>query len=635
MKLLIGLIFIFFSGVSSAAVDVDRFVQLVDYIGVDYPGAVQHQQISNPAEYEEMQEFAATIRMQAEQLHHQAPQAKLISQATQLESLIAQRAAAETISEATSALRQSVLANFNLAVIPRSLPNLQHARQLYAENCAACHGDNGLGNGLMAHDLDPSPTNFLDAARYRERTLYGLYSTISMGVNGTAMQPFATRLNENERWALAFYVGQLAVSAAERDQGASLWSTAAHTSPMADLKTVTTLTPNEASQRYGQDGLALMGYLRSDPGVLLPGDTPLNFARENIAKSVQAYQVGNREAAYRHALAAYMDGFELIEHSVDTADNELKTDIEMAMTAYRELIKQEADPVQVETQSAQVLSLLQRAEKTLETHTLSNSAAFGGSLVILLREGLEALLVIAALAAFLIKTDRRDGLIYLHLGWAGALLLGALTWLASQYLVTFSGASREITEGIAALIAMVVLLWVGFWLHSKTSAQQWQRFIEGSIHKAVNSGTMWTIAGLSFIAVYREVFETILFYQSMWVQAAGSAKVSMLAGMGSAAGMLVILAWLILRYSARLPLRQFFSFTGVFMFVLAIIFAGKGVAALQEAGKLPADVINFPRIDLLGIYPSVEGLSLQLGLLLIAAITYLSYNRKQVPAGKE
>jgi high-affinity iron transporter len=114
------------------------------------------------------------------------------------------------------------------------------------------------------------------------------------------------------------------------------------------------------------------------------------------------------------------------------------------------------------------------------------------------------------------------------------------------------------------------------------------------------------------------VFETILFYQALWVQTDEAGKSMALSGFGAGVAVLAILAWIILRYSARLPLRQFFSVTGVLMFVLALIFAGKGVAALQEAGYIPVSPVNFPRIDLLGIYPNMQGLMLQLGLLLLA-----------------
>jgi high-affinity iron transporter len=207
---------------------------------------------------------------------------------------------------------------------------------------------------------------------------------------------------------------------------------------------------------------------------------------------------------------------------------------------------------------------------------------------------------------------------YLHYGWIGALAVGFLTWLASVYLIEISGARREITEGVAALLATVVLFYVGFWLHDKTSAAQWKRFIETNVQRALSTGTLWGLAGLSFIAVYREVFETILFYQALWVQTDANGKSMTLGGFGAGILVLAVLAWVIMRYSARLPLRQFFSVTGILMFVLAVVFAGKGVAALQEAGYIPVSPVSFPRIDLLGIYPNLQGLLLQLGLLLLA-----------------
>jgi high-affinity iron transporter len=262
--------------------------------------------------------------------------------------------------------------------------------------------------------------------------------------------------------------------------------------------------------------------------------------------------------------------------------------------------------------------MLDTAAERLHHRSLSGAAAFTSAFFILVREGLEALLVVAALAAFLVKTEHRNNMRYLHFGWIGALAVGFLTWLASVSLIEISGASREITEGVAALLATAVLFYVGFWLHDKTNAAQWKQFIETNVRRALSAGTLWGLAGLSFIAVYREVFETILFYQALWVQTDAAGKSMALSGFGVGIGVLAVLAWVIMRYSARLPLRQFFSVTGILMFVLALVFAGKGVAALQEAGYIPVSPVNFPRVDLLGIYPNLQGLLLQLGLLLLA-----------------
>ncbi|MEI8618702.1 FTR1 family protein [Pseudoalteromonas sp. B193] len=116
-----------------------------------------------------------------------------------------------------------------------------------------------------------------------------------------------------------------------------------------------------------------------------------------------------------------------------------------------------------------------------------------------------------ALMTVLIKTKRQDALKYVHVGWVTALIAGGLTWTAAQTLIEISGASREVMEGAGALFAAVILLYVGVWMHSKTSAQQWQKYIKDNIDKRLESGTLWGLAGLSFIAVYREVFKPYCF----------------------------------------------------------------------------------------------------------------------------
>ena len=140
--------------------------------------------------------------------------------------------------------------------------------------------------------------------------------------------------------------------------------------------------------------------------------------------------------------------------------------------------------------------------------------------MILLREGLEAVLVVAALAAFLRRSGQAQAMPYIHAGWLAALALGALTWFVATRLVEASGASREITEGVTGLVAAAMLLYVGYWLHDKSHAQAWQRYLMGRA-QALGTGAAWGLALTAFLAVYREVFETVLFYQALWTQAPG------------------------------------------------------------------------------------------------------------------
>jgi len=316
----------------------------------------------------------------------------------------------------------------------------------------------------------------------------------------------------------------------------------------------------------------------------------------------------------------------LVEAGLSTVQPKLKQEVEREMFAYRNLIKSGAPIGELTTAVSRIEALLNEARTLLDDNALSPGVAFTSSFVILLREGLEAILLLAVMVAFLIKTGRRDALKYIHIGWVAALLLGIATWAVAAYVVDISGASRELTEGVTALVAAAILLYVGFWLHNKLQAQRWKEFIETKVHGALNNGALWSIAVVAFIAVYREVFETVLFYQTLWLQAGIAGQNMVLIGFTSAAATLVVLAWLIFRFSVRLPLRLFFAINSVLLYLLAIVFAGKGVAALQEAGKIPMHSVPFPTIDVLGIYPSLQGLALQ-ALLILLAVAFVFWNR--------
>lgn len=627
------LLLLFLVTAPARAADIQQLLQLIDYIGVDYAEAVSDDgAVINAGEYAEMQDFSAGIVAQAGALPDNNARAPLQRQADELVGLVQAKAAPERIRELTTAMRLAVVDGYRVTVIPAARPDLAHGATLYAEQCAGCHGADGGGDGPLARGMEPPPINFRDHDRYAQRTLYGLYNTITQGVPGTAMPPYH-ELALADRWALAFHVGALAadkVGAAEADALLADPTLAA----LQDVRTLTVTTPADAGAQFGADGTRLMAYLRANPQPLYSKTSPLQFSRHRLDDVVTAYREGDAQRAYQVAVEAYLEGFELVEQGLNAVDAGLRLDVERAMTELRTGIRAGVPVAELEAEVVRIKGMLDLAGQRLDSLSLSGSAAFASAFFILVREGLEALLVVAALAAFLVKTGHRGSMRYLHFGWIGALALGALTWLASVYLIDISGASREITEGVAALLAAAVLFYVGFWLHDKTNAAQWKRFIETNVQRALGTGTLWGLAGLSFIAVYREVFETILFYQALWVQTDTTGKSMALGGLGVGAAVLAVLAWLVIRYSARLPLRQFFSVTGILMFVLAVVFAGKGVAALQEAGYIPVNPVNFPRIDLLGIYPNLQGLALQLGLLLLGLFLWygLPWQRRTTAA---
>ncbi|MGH8445287.1 MAG: FTR1 family iron permease, partial [Solimonas sp.] len=198
------------------------------------------------------------------------------------------------------------------------------------------------------------------------------------------------------------------------------------------------------------------------------------------------------------------------------------------------------------------------------------------------------------------------------------------TWGIATYLVAISGASRELTEGFASLFAAAVLLFVGIWMHGKSQAGAWQQYIREKVSGALSRRSGWFLFVLAFVVVYREVFETILFYVALWTQGNHQA---VLAGATGAILALALITWLMLRASKRLPIGLFFSISAVLMAILAVVLTGKGIAALQEANVLPAQLLALPRIDLLGIYPTLQGVAAQLACVAILAAGFL-YNAR-------
>lgn len=602
-----------------AYADPARLAQLVDYVGVDYAVAVEDGEIVSEAEYGEMLEFAGLIEAQVEALPDGATRDGLRQLAAELDAAIKAKADPARVADIASRMTDVLLASPTLVTAPANPPDLAAAGTIYMQQCASCHGAEGKGDGPAAHAaMEPAPTDFTDSGRARARSLYGLYNTITLGVEGTAMTSFG-HLSPDERWALAFYVGSLHVDADTRRAGEGVFSeTPAPALP--DLASLTTATLAGVADAQGRAAASLHAWLRANPQALADArPDPLTAAVTGIRRSLDLYADGDAAAAHDAAIDAYLEGFELAEASLRTTQPELVVRVESAMMDLRQAMRRELPVADVRAAGEQVLSLLQSARESQTGESLSPWVAFVSALVILLREGLEAILVLGAMAAFLNKTERRDGLPWLHGGWVAALAIGVLTWIVSTYFIAISGATREITEGITALIAAGVLFYVGFWMHSKLNAKRWQAFLQDSMQRALDQRGLWALAGIAFIAVYREVFETVLFFQALWAQVTvPAAESAMLGGALLGGAIIIAVAWAVFRFGVRLPLRQFFGVTAVMMIALAVIFAGKGVAALQEAGRVPLDPVAFPRVDLLGIYPTWQTLGVQLAVLAMA-----------------
>jgi len=608
--------------------DVQTAWRLLDYMAVDYGGAVSSGRIKSASEYVEMTEFAASVSARLAALPPTPERARLIEGATRLRAVVAAKGSPSQVADLAHGLAADLLKAYPVPLAPAKAPDFARGATLFAQNCASCHGAAGDGHGPNAAKLATPPIAFTDLTRARQRSPFALYQVIDQGIDGTAMQSFSS-LPSDDRWALAFYAGHFAFSDVAAKEGERLWKAdPSLRQRIPDLTALAGLTPETLAKSMGPEHAdAIIAYLRRHPEAVVqqaPGS--LDVARGKMAQSLAAYRAGNRHAAQELALSAYLDGFEPLEPMLTARDATLMGHIESAMGEFRASLQQGRPADEVATRVQVLGGLFDDAEAALSPDAASSASTFVGALTILLREGLEALLIVVAMIAFLRKAERPEVLPYIHAGWIGALAAGALTWAVATYAIGISGASREMTEGFGSLFAAVVLLSVGIWMHGKAQADQWQRYIREKMSRALSRQSAWFLFGLAFVVVYREVFETILFYAALWTQGNGG---MMLAGAGTAILLLGLIAWAMLRYSRDLPIAKFFAYSAWLMALLTIVLAGKGVAALQEAGIIDiAPVAGGIRIAMLGIFPTLQSMAAQL-LMLVAVVAGFILNRRR------
>ena len=595
--------------------------RLLDYVAVDYAGAVKDGQVISASEFAEMREFTATAETQLKTLPRSSSQPALLAQAATLRSKVDATAPAPVISQLAHQLSADLLKAYPVPLAPAQMPDLNRGNQLFQTNCAACHGATGAGNGPAAASLNPKPVNFTDRMRARQRSIFALEQVIDQGIGGTAMQSFAS-LPTQDRWNLAFKVGTFAYPSSLTAEGRRIWeSDPTLRSRIPDLAALATITPATLAQQIGEEkAIAVVAYLRSTPSAIRPSSTDsLALTRSKLAASVRAYAAGNRDEARKLALSAYLDGFEPVEPILSARNPDLMHAIESGMGEFRGAISQGATPADIQSRAATLDSQFVAAEQALVPQASSSVSTFLSALTILVREGVEALLIIVAMIAFLRKAERVDELKFVHGGWIAALVAGLVTWFVATTLISFSGASRELTEGFGGLFAALVLVFVGIWMHGKAQADAWQRYVREKLNSALNERSGWFLFGLAFVVVYREAFETILFYAAMWEDSPGA----LLAGVCAGAAILGGVAWAMLGYSAKLPISKFFRYSSILMAVLAVVLAGKGIRALQEAGLLGVTPLSaVPRIEWLGLQPSAQVVVAQLAALIALIIGF-------------
>lgn len=371
-----------------------------------------------------------------------------------------------------------------------------------------------------------------------------------------------------------------------------------------------------------EGGLRRVDAQGSDPTqVNVPAET--ESIRDLLQKAMHAYRLGNFESAYTFSRGAYLDHFEVIEIPLRTLDADLTLDMEYRFADLRTKMQAGAPAAEVEQAARVVREGLDEIDAMFsQVGALAPALAFGASFTIIFREGLEAVLVITALFGYL-RTGMRSARQHVLRGVGLAFVATLISWIVLRFLVRIAPVGRELLEAIITFIAVGVLFWVSFWLVSRLDRQRWMEFLNAQAWAAMANGNALGLVSLGFVAVYREGFETALFYE---VLLSLSRRSELFVLYGFLAGTLALgaVAWLLLRGGQRLPIRTFMSLAVAIVLLLSVAFIGKAMQNLQEAGFASATSLIgvFPRLprpiaEFTGIHPTVETLAAQAVLLVV------------------
>jgi FTR1 family protein len=662
---------------------VTRVLTLLRAVGDEYREALDESgKIVRPIEIEEARLFLAEARSHGRRLGAEAP-ADLDGRIEKLSEAIAATAPLDAVQaqvdETCAAL--SAATGVGEEFLPPAPPSVERGATVYKTNCVSCHGELGAGDGPDAARLDPKPADFSAPSFMRGETPSDFFHVISAGRRRAAMPAWDAVLNVQERWDAIAYLWTFSLPATRVAEGQGVF--VAHCAGchgpagdgrgsyagalpkgVPDLSTPGSLAGHTLDALFaavsdGVAGTAMPGFARvldeeqrwkaveflralslgghargpvpqAAAGAAAGGraaDVEAAFAevRRLLAESADAYRRGDA-AATDLATDAYMT-FEPLEARIAAREPALVRAVEEGFLGLRSaLAKPGADvgPLFDATRSA-----LAAAADALASPA-DAWARFAQSAMIILREGFEVVLLLGALLAWVMKSGN------LHMRrpiWGGA-LVGVVASLATAALLVtvfrMTPGLADTLEGAAMLVASVVLFWVSYWIISKAEADRWQQYIKGKVQKAVVAGSGTALFATAFLAVYREGFETVLFYQALFASApAGDTMIP--AGFAAGAAGLAIVYVVFARFGRRIPISQFFLVSGGLLYAMSVAFAGRGVHELQEAGVIDMTPVAWaPSIEALGIFPSVESLLAQgvLLLLLLYAIVLTLRRRR-------
>lgn len=380
-----------------------------------------------------------------------------------------------------------------------------------------------------------------------------------------------------------------------------------------------------------QNNSFIQGDLSSFQPAVVPtkGDKPTVVSLISLLEQAIADLKANQPQAAKDKVQQFRESWLDVEGVIVTQSSKVYTAAESDMViSYSQLSENPVDSVGAE----KTLTKMRNYLMPLSTKT---SYTLIDAVTIILREGLEALLVIVALLGFLKKSGHQNKEKWIWSGVGFGVIVSIILGVVVQMLFSSGafGSNNFLIAGFTGLFAALMLIYMSYWLHSKSSLAQWSQYISNKSTKALASGSLWSLAILAFLAVFREGTEMVLFFIGM---ASSISLASLLGGIGLGILILAIISFLILKVGLKIPMRPFFLISSFFVFYLCFKFLGMGVHGLQLAGVLQATrVSSMPTIEFFALYATWENIIPQALLLALAIIVVIWSRRKDFKIRKQ
>ena len=354
--------------------------------------------------------------------------------------------------------------------------------------------------------------------------------------------------------------------------------------------------------------------------------------RLNLQNVLNLYKDTKYDEALLVTRSAYLDSYENIEIPLRPIDPDFTLDMEIKFAELRNMIEQRSEYENIVKKIGEIQEGLDESERLVSgIGTIAPGIAFTSSFSIIFREGLESALIVGAIITYL-EASRNDRF-KKHVYYGIILAAGAtaLTWIIAEFFIELSGASRELIEAIAGISAVAVLFWVSFWVLNKIETKKWIEFVKSKVWKATTTGSVMVFVLLSFFTVYREGFETVLFYQAM-LSYAKHMELFVILGLIIGLAVIIGVAFIVRKLGKKLPLRVLFGLTMGIGAYMSITFLGNAIREFQEVGYITTTHLFgiIPRLDvnlatMTGIHPTLETIIAQLILLSVYLVgsTYI------------